>query len=258
MNKAIVPTLLILLAATGAWADRSFERTLKADPDVMVTIEMIAGSIDVIGWDRDEVEITGTLGDDIEGLDIDASGGEIDIEVELVDHDNLRDAEAELTIRMPRGGGFEAEAISAGIDVESIEGPVSIEVVGGSIEIDAPLRELSIESVSGKVRFSGRVPVDDVEIESVSGTVRMDADLTSSADVSLETVSGTVELTVPAGVSASFDLSTFRGDIDNDFGPRPQRDSEFLPGKSLEFATGSGGATVTMSSFSGRIELRQK
>jgi DUF4097 and DUF4098 domain-containing protein YvlB len=257
MKKAVLVTIVLLLAITGAWADREVEHTFEASQDVVVSIEMIAGSIEVIGWDRDSVQITGTLGDDVEELEIDIIENEIDIEVEFVDEENLRDAEAELTIRMPVGGGVEVEAISAGVDVQGIEGSVSIEVVSGGIDIDAAVTELSVESMSGSVRFRGQAPVDDVEIECVSGSIRVDADLGPSADVSIETLSGTIELRLPSDVSASFDLSTFSGDIDNDFGPRAKRDNEYVPGMSLEFSTGSGDASVTLASFSGKIELRR-
>ena len=41
-------------------------RAVSAEPDGEVSVELIAGTIRVIGWDRSEVQVTGTVGDDVE------------------------------------------------------------------------------------------------------------------------------------------------------------------------------------------------
>ena len=61
---------------------------------------------------------------------------------------------------------------------------------------------------------------------------------------------------MPRGFSADYEIETFSGTIDTDFGPRPDRGS--LLGTELEFSVGSGDADVSLSSFSGRIRLRER
>ena len=59
-------TLAALLAlastATAARGQAPVDRRLPADRDVSLRIYNLAGSVRVIGWDRDSVAVTGTLG----------------------------------------------------------------------------------------------------------------------------------------------------------------------------------------------------
>ncbi len=57
--------------------------TLAADPDGEVSISNIAGSVEVRGWSRDQVEVTGRLGDDVEELIFERDGDEILIKVKV-------------------------------------------------------------------------------------------------------------------------------------------------------------------------------
>ena len=50
-------------------------RTVPADAAGEVEISNVSGTIDVRGWDRSEVQVTGELGDDVERLDVESSGG---------------------------------------------------------------------------------------------------------------------------------------------------------------------------------------
>ena len=73
-----------------------------------------------------------------------------------------------------------------------------------------------------------------------------------------ETVSGTIELRVPAGLAADFDAETFSGKITNELGPAPKRSGQILPSQELSFSTGSGGARISLQSFSGAIRIRKE
>ena len=71
MRRMTINTMAALLLFCGAaWADESVDRTIPASAAARIEIENVAGSIEVTGWDRNEVHIVGTLGDDVEGLDI--------------------------------------------------------------------------------------------------------------------------------------------------------------------------------------------
>ena len=77
--------LILVLAPSSLRAEQPVEEAITASPDATVQIENIAGSVRVTGWDENRVQVTGTLGDDVEELSISKSGDEIYIEVEL-DH----------------------------------------------------------------------------------------------------------------------------------------------------------------------------
>jgi hypothetical protein len=56
-------------------------------------------------------------------------------------------------------------------------------------------------------------------------------------------------------VDAEFDISTFNGDIDNCFGPKPHRTSEYGPGNSLRFKEGNGDGRIRIKALNGTVEI---
>ena len=62
--------LCLLIGAGSAWGGQTVDRTMAADHDATIEIEILAGSISITGWDKNEIKITGTIGDDVEELRI--------------------------------------------------------------------------------------------------------------------------------------------------------------------------------------------
>lgn len=285
--------LALALVAGGVFASRPVDEARFVSPDVTIEVENLSGEVKVIGWDRDEVSITGTIGDDTEGLSVDWSDDDVSIEVDIPDRHSRRshDFESRLEIRVPMGarvqvegvsssievdgvtGRLELESVSGSIEVSGARGAVEAETVSGSIRIEGSETPVSAESVSGSVRIrgaSGRVEATSVsgmvdveasiiergELETVSGSVKFDGGLADGARLDIECHSGNVSLSLPEDVSATFDVTTFSGSIDNDFGPEAKKTDKYLPSKSLEFTAGSGSARVSVESFSGNVSLR--
>jgi hypothetical protein len=262
MRKLLFLAMLSALFLGPALADRPIDETVAADPDGEVSIELVAGSVHVIGWDRAEVQVTGTVGDDVEKVDISSSGGDVSIEVELPDHGgydgedrSLDDAAADLEIRVPDGCLVEVESVSASITVEDFGGAVDLESVSGKVSITGAPRQAEVSTVSGRIVVSSDAPLDEGDFESVSGSIEVRTALGSGGDFSFETVSGNIELRLPGNTSADFEIETFSGEIVNELGPEAKRTSQYAPGKTLEFTTGGGDADVEIESFSGKIEL---
>lgn len=253
--RVIVPALL-LAAATAALAEGRVEEVRPLPHNGSLSIENLAGSVEVIGWDREEVEIIADLGRGTEGLDISSGGHHMDVEVELRSGRNIDVEGSDLVLHVPRGVELEVETVSADVTIEDLEGSVSVDSVSGRVKIRGRMREVTVETVSGSIEVESD-GLEDGDFESVSGSIRVQGRLDPQGDFSLETVSGSVELWVPRGFAADYDLETFSGDIDADFGPRPDRDS-FIGSQELRFSTGSGGADVSLSSFSGRVRLREQ
>jgi DUF4097 and DUF4098 domain-containing protein YvlB len=262
MRKLFVFLILSGVFLAPALADRSIDKTVAADADGEVSIELIAGSVRIVGWDRNEVQVTGTVGDDVEEVEIEAEGGNVSIEVELPDSDDhssdtrtFNDASADLEIHVPRGCTVEAESISAGFELEGLTGAVDVESISGEIELQGSVSEIDLASISGRISVESDEPLEEGSFETISGSIEVRAALAAGGDFSFETVSGNVELRLPANTSADFDVETFSGRIENEFGPRAERTSEYAPGKELEFTIGGGDADVEVESFSGKIEI---
>ncbi|MBI4161802.1 MAG: DUF4097 family beta strand repeat protein [Acidobacteria bacterium] len=252
MRKILGIGLLALAGA--AAAQQPIEETRKANPDAVLRIENVAGSVTVQGWDRSEIHITGTLGKGTKELDISGDPGRWNIEVEI-DEDARNSEGTDLVLRVPRGARLEVETVSADVTVSEYEGPAEIDSVSGRIEIQGRPRALELATVSGDIRAASDRAVREGDLESVSGEIVLEADLEADGRFQFETVSGDIELRVPARVSAEFEISTFSGGITNDFGVEPEKSSPHLPSQELQFTLGGGGARVEATTVSGNVRI---
>ncbi len=280
---------LALAVGGPALAQTPVNERRPAAPDAVVAVENVAGSVEVVGWDRPELEVTGTLARDAERCEVSGEAG--NLRVRVVVPKRIREVEGSaLTVKVPAGCRLDVDAVAASIEVsgltgrlelESVSGDVTVrgrpaaldaDTVSGDLEVEAAPTGCQLESVSGDVTVSsatGSIEASSVsgdvvvaggvleraELQTTSGNLRLAADLRGPGPFELESMSGAVVLEVPAAVVASFELETFSGEIDSALGPKPGRASEHGPGQELEFSTGSGGPRVSASSFSGTVTL---
>jgi DUF4097 and DUF4098 domain-containing protein YvlB len=294
-RNAITWVALMLAAVVALHAEREVDRTVPVAADAEVQIDIVSGSLQISGWDRNEVQIRGWIGDDVEELIVEGRGRRVSIELDTPNGRGYgrRDIDADLVIKVPVGTRIDAETVSAGIDVEGLTGYVELGTVSGGIEVSGNPDTVSAESVSGSVRVHGARSAIDAEsvsgsvrlessaerleassvsgsieikaglvtrgdFESVSGTVEFEGNLASNAILDLSSHSGSVRVYLPANVSATFDLSTFSGNLESEFGGTAMRTSRYAPGKTMEFTAGSGSAEVTVESFSGNVSIRKQ
>lgn len=290
-TKTVMIAALVWAVAGWASASRTVSESHPLAAGGEVSVESLAGSLTIEGWDGAEVQISGTLGDGVKDLEVQSDEDGISIEVKYDEdfHGRQRDT-TDLTIRVPRSAGLSVETVSAGISVSGMRGAVELESVSGAIVVaDAP-SSLEVESVSGKVTVDtapdgaelasvsgsirvgnalGRLDAGNVsgsilveggtlaggDFETVSGAITCNAVPGARGDIDMETMSGTITLRVDADAAASFSLETFSGTISNQIGPEAQRTSRYTPEKELRFNTGAGGPSISLSSFSGSIKL---
>lgn len=281
----------LAVAVTGAQAEPIHE-TRPLDADGFVTIKNINGTVNVSGWDKKEIEITGTVTGDARGLDISGSQSRLTVEVDYPEHGRHIRAEADLDVKLPKGAGLRVEVVNAPITVDELQGDLELQAVNGDITVDGKPSRIDAQTVNGDIEITGdcrRVDAQtvggrviltgisgDVEASTVGGTLRIDGGtfdrvrfssvsgeidftggLSNRARLEAESHSGYVTIQLPANVSADFDAATFSGDIDNDFGPAARR-NDFGPGRKLSFSVGGGDARVRLNSFSGDIRILKK
>ncbi|MFO7609666.1 MAG: DUF4097 family beta strand repeat-containing protein [Candidatus Krumholzibacteriia bacterium] len=280
-----------LLAALPALA-RDVDETVPADKDGLVLVENVAGSIRVEGWDKAEVKVTGTLGDDVEDLEVKSGGRKTLVRVVYPKKGRKNDG-ADLVIRVPRGSSLEVECVSAPVTVEGVDGAieaasisgavtvkggkveVEAETISGDVTVDTDAGQVAVQSISGRIEakgaeaavgaqsVSGDIVLSfktfrELSVESLSGSAEADGDLAKGGRFDFDLHGGDVVLAVPGGVSADFRVETFSGDITNDFGAKAEKASKYVPGKSLEFSTGGGEARVRINTFSGDVTIRRR
>ena len=293
MRTVMIRSTLALacLAALPALAGTPIDQARPLDPRGRIEIENLKGRVEVRAWDRQEVKVTGTLGDGVEKFSMDGDRSNLRIEVKYPSRSG-RTEPTMLVVQVPTLADLEVETVSADIDVHGSSRELSLESVSGDITANGAPREARIESVSGDVRLtlnSHDVSVDtvsgelvlqgrlngEVSLETVSGNVRLDnlgerlrslsagtvsgdmdikAALADGGECRMESVSGDLLLRLPRDLSAEVSGESFSGDLSAP-GARIQRE-EYGPGSSFQTRYGAGKGDVRLETFSGDATLR--
>jgi len=286
---------LLTLAASGlafAREDRTFDKTVAAQPRGVVDISDVAGSIEVSGWDRQEVSVHAELGDEVERVDVSSEGGRTTVKVVLPSHTHGH-GEAELHVQVPKGSEIDVSAVSADIRVSGVLGVERLNAVSGDVTAELGDADVEAKTVSGDLRLKGHGSAarlhassvsGDVHLEhgagdfegstvsgelvvsldsarsirarSTSGDLRLEAKLAHGATVEATSVSGDVNVRAAAADGGfSYEVSTFSGDITDCFDIKPEHAGRYMPGSTLQGTRGEGAGHVRLKTMSGDVQL---
>jgi DUF4097 and DUF4098 domain-containing protein YvlB len=292
MNRLITIILACLLATTVLAED--VNRKIDASRDGHINVSNISGSVTVNGWTRNEVEVTGTLGRNVEELIFERDGDDVLVKVK-VPKDSGRGIDSDLRISVPQNSSIDIGTVSADIDVTTVIGEQSLHTVSGDVTTEFTGADLTAESVSGDVEVSGDSADGEIEANTVSGDVTLfrvggevvgksvsgdvivdegsftraalstvngeivfQGELREDGRLSIETINGSVDVDFVGDVSARFEVDTFNGGIRNCFGPKAERASKYTPGWELEFTEGDGDGRVEISTMNGGVNICKK
>jgi DUF4097 and DUF4098 domain-containing protein YvlB len=259
---------------------------LKADGKIV--IGNVTGSVDVDGWPRPEVWISGTLGEGVDRLEVEGDASQLTIEVKLPK--NSRSAgDTNLKLHVPEGAAVDVSTVSADMAARGLHGAVhantvsgdvelqvdsprvTVQTVSGDVTLHAPATATAVNSVSGDLRMngprgdlsattvSGNVeleggPFHSIKLKTISGDSRLDISLEDGGHLLGESLSGDIDLIVPATMAGVAQLKSFSGEARCSGGKPASHE-----GKSREYIWGDGrGAQVELSSFSGDIHVERQ
>jgi DUF4097 and DUF4098 domain-containing protein YvlB len=283
-----------LLAIAVPWtlvhARRAIEEHRAAEPQGEVEIVNVSGKVEVDGWDRNEVEVTGSAGDNVERVDVLSGGTRTSIHVVTRSSRSWGlDGEANLVVHVPAKSTVTATLVSADFKVTGVAGDLKLQTVSGQLSGDAggdvragtvsgdvlltarAAKTIEIKTISGDIHLTGGG--GDVDITTVSGSATLEladvtrarfksvsGDLTAAlalladGQIESESVSGDVSFKFAGAPAAQFDVQSFSGDINNCFGPKPV-ESRYGPGSRLSFKNGEGHGNVRINTKSGDVRL---
>ena len=281
-----------LLLAGPVKAD-DINQTIDASASGMVEIYNTAGSVTVEGWSQGAVEVTGTLGNEVDEFVFERDGDEVLVKLKPKQgRSGHRGFASDITVRVPEGSSLDIATVSADIDVTKVRGDQELQSVSGAIDTESSANQLEVETVSGDidvrgngepseaelVSVSGSISAtgmsgtadlesvngtvslgsgtfSDVAFETVNGRIEFEGTLSSGGELDIETVNGRISVDFIGDVNADFDIETFNGRIKNCFGPSAERVSKYAPGWELRFSEGSGDASVTIESLNGSVSM---
>jgi DUF4097 and DUF4098 domain-containing protein YvlB len=296
---AIQSALLLLLAASGtAVASTPINETRSVNADARIDVSNIKGDVTISGWDKNEVSITGTLGEGVKKLDIDGSGSSLTIKVEPPDKQGWfqwgsesRMGNTTLDLKVPRNAEMKIEVVSADVALSGVAGrSLNVNGVSGKLRLDSDAKEVDVDSVSGNVELTGKA--ERGHLETVSGNIRarglggqikyetvsgdIDAENGDYREINAGTVSGDINLRGKPTKDARIEVETMSGDVHlylpADIAARIHATtfsgsirSDFGKVKEEEHGPGSSldaqlgnDGRVNLQTFSGDIEVRRQ
>jgi DUF4097 and DUF4098 domain-containing protein YvlB len=246
----------------------------------------------VTGWDRNEVHVRADLSDDEQRLEFRTSGARTTIEVVLPRGHSYRGS-TDLIVQVPRNSSLTMTTVSADQTIKDVRGMQRLQAVSGTIQTELWNEDVEVKNVSGEVNVRGHSGKGTLRATSVSGGLRLEdigsemelntvtgdmtvrvaelskarirttngnlelraAKVTDDLRIDAEGINGDLRFRFPRTLDAEFDISTFNGDIDNCFGPKPHRTSEYGPGNALRFKEGNGDGRVRIKALNGTVEI---
>ncbi len=262
-------------------------------PTTPLKIYGIAGSIRLVGWDRDSLVITSQTRPRDFFFFRDPGGGGVKTGIDQYRFgiDSARTAEDgrpfHFVVYLPKQSQVMVRSISAVIDASDVSGTFS--TTSGAIQIRGLTARLEVESVTGNIdlnasaswvraqtggrgRLIVRGAVQDVDAStvdgeldiatptvmrgrfaSVTGDIRYAATPAAGSIFDFSNHSGAVDMALPRDVSAALDLSSISGALENGLG---QARPVAGGAHSMRITLGHGDAQMTVRTFKGTIRLR--
>jgi hypothetical protein len=247
----------MLLGAGPAGADsRVIDLHQSADPRGQVEIDSVSGHVEVVGWERAEIAVSGTLGERVERVDLSADGDHATVHVVLRTRGLFHggdESSAELVVHVPRDSLVRTSLVSADLVTHDLRGEQRLRTVSGDIHAELA-RGGSVNSVSGEVKIGTSAAADPaaaLEVETISGDVRLEG---SVGDLRLQTVSGGAHIKL--GTLTAARLKTISGDLEfaGSLSPTGHFEAESVSGTlTIDFAT-TPAADFDVESHTGSIE----
>ena len=278
-----------LLTAVPVEAQTPIRRGASVNRDAGVKIWIPAGSIRLIGWDRDSLHVEGTVG---KGDTFYFGGAGSGAKFGVDEPSAGRVAQpAHLTAYVPRGARVNVRTVSASTEASDVSGWFN--TVSGDIRLSGTAETVQAEAIDGSIYLTATSPytrartgsgtltvgghIEDLvastvsgqltvtagglargRFESVTGPILIAAPIDRAASIDIDNHNGSVELRVPSTVAADFDLISVGGSITNYFDKRPPTTGRQGRGQELSFFTDPKGARIVVRTFKGAITLRQR
>ena len=280
-------TALLSLAAPVLVAaqSRTFERQWPLNPDGAVRIHVLYGTVRVLGWDKDSVSVTGTVGS---GAEFGGGGGRDGVKMFVQGDQAHPAAEADLLVHVPararvqvRGAAtaVDVSAVAGAVDVSTTSGRVNIqgtpsqvqaETLGGDLEVTASPGWLRGRTATGRITWTGSSEdvafstvtgrqtvsagtVTRARFESIDGDVRFSGGFARNASLTIDTHSGDVTLALRRDVTAELQVDAVTTDL---FGSRTTSGTAGAPRRTIYKSLGSPGLSgplVVVRSFKGHV-----
>jgi Putative adhesin len=240
-GAAFVLAAVLGLCGSDFAAHETFLRTYPLSFGGSFLLENVNGSVDVEGWERDEVEVRAvkTAVTNVQDLD------QVKIEV------SREPGQVEVHTRYPKGEGVEVAVeyvvhvpyrVLLG-NVQTVNGSVVVRGVNGGGDLRSVNGDVEVLDSSG--RFSAKTTNGDLHLE-----LRQLAD---GGPMNIETVNGSVVLGLPSNAQANLKILSMNGDFSSELAMTASMGTP--ASRVFRARLGSGGGQISVRTVNGGIRL---
>ena len=142
----------LLAAGAGTARAQQINESRNTGPTGTVEVRNAGGAVRVLGWSRNQVQVTGTLGSAAERVVIEDEDEGIVVRVLSARGSHSPSRGTNLEVRVPARKDVEVHGFSAPVTVEGIDGDVDAQSVSGNVRVSGGrARVVSAASRSGDV-----------------------------------------------------------------------------------------------------------
>ena len=250
MTMKLIAIALLSISSTFAFAGEKIDETLSVSSNGKVIIENQRGDVQIKGWNKSEVKVTGELDDKALDYEFKSSGNRTIFKVKMPRKMRSWNSGegSNLVIHVPINSDLDFEGVNVNVDISQVEGGSDIETVNGNISADKLAGKINLTTVNGGIR--SKALGGKIHYETVNGSIHdtdsqgclrfnaVNGDIetkTQAEDIRIENVNGEIEL--HADSIQRLDISTVNGELD------------------LSIPSFSNNARVQIETVSGNVQL---
>lgn len=279
LGLVLIATFAALTAS--AQNRRDFKFTVQPGGSVSVLNEF--GPVTVHPANGRQVVITANTNSDKVELDQSQNGNRVQVRTHLqqpglgaeqakVEYDVSVPADVAVTIRSATGpitvqrmrGDVTAEGDNSTIDIRDVNNAhVHVRSIGGPIKLSNITNgHVEVTSVSGPVDLNN-VTGPKLEVNTTSGKITYAGNFSNDGDYSFTNHNADIDVLVPANVSVDISARSLKGSVENDLQVAPKVHapgfaSTQTDGRAFAGTVNSGGSSVQIRSFSGKIRVKKQ
>ena len=289
-RSALLVLALLAIVGQQAHAQRRISERHAVVPAGFVRIAVPAGHVQVRGWNRDTLVVTGTVppGFDIEitrqgakvGFWTDASAGagpaQITVFVPARSRLWIKTTDAKIQVG-DVAGGLDLFSVTGTVNVtgaprevyaETMQGEITLtnvqtgtarlKTAGGAIRVSGQIADLTAISVAGEIEVA-RTAFGRARLESVQGDIGYTGAIQPAAVMDVINHAGRINLSLPAHTAADFSFNLYEADLQDEFGIKKRwMMSNKFKAREMTFGVGDRpGARITIRSFKGPVAIRR-
>jgi hypothetical protein len=216
----VMVVALAVLSTPARALDEVFSKSYHLDSNGSVELQNINGSIEIMGWDRDTVEVyavksatTGSADLSRVRIEVASAPGHLSVATRYPREKGVA-VSVEYHIRVPRHARLsQIGTVNGAVRATHMETTGALRSVNGNVEVLDSAGGFSTHTTNGDLRLELRRldPSEPVDAGTVNGSIRVALERNASAALDVHTLNGDFHSDLPVYVQSSTGSLQFRG-----------------------------------------------